>query len=142
MVRLFLTLHMVQEVSRNFIQQNIYEVAKERVELLQNSASKKNVKLTLMGSDTYVLSNRGMLIELLDNLIQNAIRYNNGLKIEKNDKDRIFPDNYHPFNKEGIEIYQGLFGEFIKIFTVIQIIIFVSTIFLCSFLLIKLKVIY
>lgn len=64
------------EAGVNFIQQNIYEVAKERVELLQNSASKKNVKLTLTGSDTYVLSNRGMLIELLDNLIQNAIRYN------------------------------------------------------------------
>lgn len=68
-----------------------------------------------------------------DQFIIYAIRYNNGLKIEKNDKDRIFPDNYHPFNKEGIEIYQGLFGEFIKIFTLIQIIIFVSTIFLCSF---------
>ena len=56
--------------------QNIYEVAKERVELLQNSARKKGVKLTLTGEDIFVLSNRGMLIELLDNLIQNAIRYN------------------------------------------------------------------
>lgn len=51
-------------------------MAKERVELLQNSAAKKGVKLSLTGEDTYVLSNRGMLIELLDNLIQNAIRYN------------------------------------------------------------------
>lgn len=64
------------EAGVNFTQQNIYEVARERVELLQNSASKKNVKLDLCGEDTYVLSNRGMLIELLDNLIQNAIRYN------------------------------------------------------------------
>ena len=64
------------EAGVNFTQQNIYEVAKERVELLQNSASKKNVKLELCGEDTFVLSNRGMLIELLDNLIQNAIRYN------------------------------------------------------------------
>lgn len=64
------------EVGMNFTQQNIYEVAKERVDLLQNSAVKKNVKLTLYGEDTFVLSNRGMLIELLDNLIQNAIRYN------------------------------------------------------------------
>ncbi len=65
-----------REVGVNFSQQNIYEVARERVELLQNNASKKNIQLTLSGSDTYVLSNRGMLIELLDNLIQNAIRYN------------------------------------------------------------------
>lgn len=64
------------EAGVNFSQQNIYEVAKERVELLQNSAAKKGVKLALVGEDTYVLSNRGMLIELLDNLIQNAIRYN------------------------------------------------------------------
>lgn len=64
------------EANVNFSQQNLYEIAKERVELLQNSALKKNVKLTLSGEDTYVLSNRGMIIELLDNLIQNAIRYN------------------------------------------------------------------
>ena len=64
------------EAGVNLSQQNIYEVAKERVELLQNSAIKKGVKLTLTGEDIFVLSNRGMLIELLDNLIQNAIRYN------------------------------------------------------------------
>ena len=64
------------EIDINFTQQNLYEIAVERVELLQNNASKKNVTLTLAGKDTYVLSNRGMLIELLDNLIQNAIRYN------------------------------------------------------------------
>ncbi len=64
------------EAGANFSQQNIFEVARERVELLQNNAMKKNVSLTLSGEDTFVLSNRGMLIELLDNLIQNAIRYN------------------------------------------------------------------
>lgn len=64
------------EAGVNFSSQNMYEVAKERVDLLQNSALKKNVKLELVGEDTIVLSNRGMLIELLDNLIQNAIRYN------------------------------------------------------------------
>lgn len=64
------------EAGVNFTQQNIYEVAKERVDLLQNSAAKKNIKLALAGEDTYVLSNRGMLIELMDNLIQNSIRYN------------------------------------------------------------------
>ncbi len=64
------------EAGVNFTKQNLYEIARERVELLQNNASKKNVSLTLSGQDITVLSNRGMIIELLDNLIQNAIRYN------------------------------------------------------------------
>lgn len=105
------------EAGVNFSEQNLYEVAKERVELLQNPASKKNVSLTLKGQDVFVLSNRGMLIELLDNLIQNAIRYNvpggkvsvevlregrksilvvkdTGIGIPEEDKDRIFERFY------------------------------------------------
>ena len=71
------------EAGVNFSKENLYEIAKERVELLQNNANKKNVSLTLSGKDITVLSNRGMLIELLDNLIQNAIRYNvSGGKVE------------------------------------------------------------
>lgn len=105
------------EVGTNFTKENIYEVAKERVELLQNNAAKKNVTLNLHGEDTFVLSNRGMLIELLDNLIQNAIRYNvqdgkvdviismdgptvslvvkdTGIGIPESDKDRVFERFY------------------------------------------------
>lgn len=105
------------EANVDFSQQNLYEVAKERVELLQTNAEKKNVSLSLCGTDTFVLSNRGMLIELLDNLIQNAIRYNvpggtvevkvmkedgntklivkdTGIGIPDEDKDRIFERFY------------------------------------------------
>lgn len=105
------------KAGESFSQENIYEVAKERVELLQNNAGKKNVNLSLLGEDTFVLSNRGMLIELLDNLIQNAIRYNipggkvevvvstedgtavlmvkdTGIGIPEADKDRVFERFY------------------------------------------------
>lgn len=105
------------EVDVNFTQQNLYEVAKERVELLQANVSKKNITLSLSGEDTYILSNRGMLIELLDNLIQNAIRYNvpggkveviiseqdgspalivkdTGIGIPESDRDRVFERFY------------------------------------------------
>lgn len=56
-----------------------------------------------------------------------AIRRHYKLGIIYNDK-RIFPDSYHPFNKKFLEIYQGLFGEFIKIILVIQFIIFTTKI--------------
>lgn len=61
-----------------------------------------------------------------DQFIIYAIRCYHGLKINNKDEERIFPDNYHPFNKEGVEIFQGLFGEFIKICSIIQIIIILS----------------
>lgn len=105
------------ESGTNFTQENLYEIAQERVELLQNGAAKKNVTLTLHGEDSMLLSNRGMLTELLDNLIQNAIRYNvpggkvevfvgqqdhhailevkdTGIGIPEGDKERVFERFY------------------------------------------------
>ena len=71
------------EARTEFRSEDLYEVAAERVELLQDMADRKNVTLSLYGVTTPVLSNRGMLVELLDNLIQNAIRYNvNGGKVD------------------------------------------------------------
>lgn len=65
-----------RETGVDFSKQNLYDIAKERVELLQNNASKKSVELSLTGENVYVLSNRDMMTELFDNLIQNSIRYN------------------------------------------------------------------
>lgn len=59
-----------------FTKIDIYDIAEERVELLKNNAREKNVSITLSGEHCLVTSNRGLLMELLDNLIQNAIRYN------------------------------------------------------------------
>ncbi|MDD6037432.1 MAG: ATP-binding protein [bacterium] len=64
------------ETKGGFTTQDLYEVAEERVELLQEVAAKKGVHLSLQGERAMVLSNRGMLVELFDNLIENAIRYN------------------------------------------------------------------
>lgn len=55
---------------------DLYEIAKERVELLENNAREKQIKLSLAGEKCEIMANRGMMVELLDNLIQNAIRYN------------------------------------------------------------------
>lgn len=59
-----------------FSQIDVYDVAKERVELLKNNAREKNITLNLYGQHFLLTSNRDLLIELFDNLIQNAIRYN------------------------------------------------------------------
>lgn len=105
------------ETGINFTLENIYEVAKERVEFLQSNADKKNITLSISGHDTFVYSNRGMLMELMDNLIQNAIKYNvqdgsvdvnvfmdgkrailsvkdTGIGIPEGDKERIFERFY------------------------------------------------
>ena len=64
------------EAKTEFARIDLYEVALERVELLQGVAEKKGVTLTLAGVSAEVFSRRGMLVELLDNLIENAVRYN------------------------------------------------------------------
>lgn len=60
----------------DFTSVDLFEVAEERVELLRTNAASKNVSLILTGSSCMVTSNRSLLIELIDNLVQNAIRYN------------------------------------------------------------------
>ena len=60
----------------DFSQVDLYEVAQERIEILRVTADKADVKIELHGAKTMVISNRSMLIELIDNLCQNAIRYN------------------------------------------------------------------
>lgn len=62
---------------------NLYEIAESCVDMLQMSADKHNVTLSIKGSNRTVKANRQMMDELIYNLCDNAIRYNNpGGKVE------------------------------------------------------------
>ena len=65
-----------REHFNDFTKVDLYEVAEERVELLKNNARERNIRVTLSGEHCMVSSNRGLMVELIDNLVQNAIRYN------------------------------------------------------------------
>ena len=56
---------------------DLYEVAKEVVEILTESAMKKQVALSLHGEPCVMTGIRRYLYEILYNLCDNAIRYNN-----------------------------------------------------------------
>lgn len=56
---------------------NLYEMAKYCVEMMEMSAAKHKVTIELHGEECYVTGDRQQLEELLHNLCDNAIRYNN-----------------------------------------------------------------
>ena len=55
---------------------DLYEVAKEVVEVLEASATKKHVELQLNGESSVIEGVRRYLYEIIFNLCDNAIRYN------------------------------------------------------------------
>lgn len=61
----------------SYEQVDLDEVAGECVKNLQVSAQKRNISLYYEGTSCIVRADRGMLSELVENLCQNAIRYNN-----------------------------------------------------------------
>lgn len=56
---------------------NLLVMANACVEMLQISAQKHGVTISVDGEDCYIMGNRTMIDELLYNLVDNAIRYNN-----------------------------------------------------------------
>lgn len=56
---------------------NLYNLARTCVDMLQFNAEKHKVSLSLKGEECFVTGNKHMLEEVLYNLCENAIRYNN-----------------------------------------------------------------
>lgn len=56
---------------------NLYQMAATCVEMLEPNADKHHVSLQLSGTECFVTGNRMMIEEVLYNLCDNAIRYNN-----------------------------------------------------------------
>ena len=56
---------------------NLYQLASTCVEMLEPNAEKHNVSISMQGENCTISGNRMMIEELLYNLCDNAIRYNN-----------------------------------------------------------------
>jgi two-component system phosphate regulon sensor histidine kinase PhoR len=105
------------ELSTEFEMLDLFELTKECAELLQVSATRRGIHLSVEGQKCVVRGNRDMLRELIENLCQNAIRYNNeggkvwvsvcnrenhaelvvadnGIGIPKDHQDRVFERFY------------------------------------------------
>ena len=89
---------------------NIYEIAKSSVDMLEMTANKNHVHISLTGQTQYVYANRQMMDELIYNLCDNAIRYNNPggevwVSVIKKDDDVIVQvkDNGIGISKENQE---------------------------------------
>ena len=64
-----------EEIS--FERLNLYQLAETCVDMLSINAEKHHVTISIQGSESFLLGNRQMIEELLYNLCDNAIRYNN-----------------------------------------------------------------
>lgn len=62
---------------QEFVLVNLREVVNDCMDNLQMNAQKHMISLEFEGDDALVRGNRNMLMEMVENLVQNAIRYNN-----------------------------------------------------------------
>lgn len=56
---------------------DLYDVANECMEVLRINAKQREVNISIEGESVEIYANRDMIKELIENLSQNAIRYNN-----------------------------------------------------------------
>ncbi len=65
------------DVSLQLTETDLYELAGECCETMKVAADEKQISLLREGSSTVVTADRNQMHELISNLLQNAIRYNN-----------------------------------------------------------------
>lgn len=65
-----------KELPRKFEQTDLFALAKECTNEYMTVAARKNVKLTCTGVSAGINADRSLIREMIDNLLQNAIRYN------------------------------------------------------------------
>jgi len=64
------------EIVRNYETIDLYEIAEECVHNLSPMARKHQVTLNYTGSKTCITADRALIREMIENLVQNSIRYN------------------------------------------------------------------
>ncbi len=64
------------ELPRTFEDIDLYETAKECIENQQAYAAKYHITLTCTGESAHIHADKGLIREMIDNLVQNAIKYN------------------------------------------------------------------
>ena len=65
------------EKEPSFTQIDLFDVVSESIEGLRIGAKQKNIDLDFSGEHCMIRGNREMLRELVENLVQNGVRYNN-----------------------------------------------------------------
>ncbi len=65
-----------KEIPRNFVNIDLYAVARECIEDLQPLARKRQVTLTCTGISAGITADRALIREMIENIVQNSIRYN------------------------------------------------------------------
>lgn len=65
-----------KELPRTFEEVDLLSLAKDCVENLRPMAVQKNVRISVNGSVSSIKADRSLIREMIDNLVQNAIRYN------------------------------------------------------------------
>lgn len=64
------------DLTDEFEEFNLFQLVREDIEALRLNANKQGIRLTFEGEPCMIRGNKDMIRELLDNLCQNAIRYN------------------------------------------------------------------